>query len=287
MSIWGKIIGGTAGFAVGGPLGALIGAVAGHAYDKYSGNKSLTDQRSRADDPWASRGPKQRGKGPSAGSARRDSAQTADLGADDEPLTDDATRKIAFTIAVIVLGAKIAKADGRVTRDEVAAFRQVFHVPPNETKNVARVFNQARRDSAGFEPYARQMGRMFRDRPAVLEELMRCLFHIAKADGAVADTEIAFLSRVATELGLDQVAFDRLKASELGDSFDDPYTILGVPANSAEQAVKTAYRKLVREHHPDRLVAQGLPDEFVEGANDQLARINAAYDQIKKVRGWT
>jgi len=280
------MIGGAAGFAVGGPLGALIGAAAGHAYDKYSGTKSIEDQRQRSDDPWSSPSGGKRRTGPSAGSTNRSKAEAAGLGPDGEPLTEDATRKIAFTIAVIVLGAKIAKADGRVTRDEVAAFRQVFHVPPEETKNVARVFNQARKDSAGFEPYARQMGRMFRDRPAVLEELMRCLFHIAKADGAVADAEIAFLSRVATELGLDQTAFDRLKASELGDAFDDPYGILGVPGDSSEQTVKTAYRKLVREHHPDRLVAQGLPDEFVEVANDQLARVNSAYDQIKKSRGW-
>ncbi|MEM1201082.1 MAG: DnaJ family molecular chaperone, partial [Pseudomonadota bacterium] len=162
-----------------------------------------------------------------------------------------------------------------MTRDEVAAFRQVFRVPENEIKNVARVFNQARKDSAGFEPYARQVGRMFKGRPAVLQELMRSLFHIAKADGEVSEKEIIFLAKLAAEMGLDDETFDRLKASEMGSAADDPFAILGIDRDDDENAVKSAHRKLVREHHPDRLIAQGMPDEFVEGANKALASINA------------
>ena len=109
---------------------------------------------------------------------------------------DDATKNIAFTIGVIVLGAKMAKADGVVTRDEVGAFKEVFHVPPDELKNVGRVFDQARKDVRGFEPYARQIGRMFRHNPAVLEELVEGLFHIARADGKVTEDELDYLHRV-------------------------------------------------------------------------------------------
>lgn len=291
MSIWGKIIGGTAGFAVGGPLGAIIGAAAGHAYDKYSDTKALADQSGGSDEqlhqdpnnPW--------GAGAASGASARGregirQGAWPDDGEAEAP-TEDATRKIAFTIAVIVLGAKIAKADGRVTRNEVKAFREVFRVPAHESKNVARVFNQARKDSAGFEPYARQMGRMFADRPAVLEELMRCLFHIAKADGKVEDSELSFLSRVARELGLDQAVFDRLRAAEMGSGLEDPFAIVGVKSTDDQETVKAAYRKLVREHHPDRLVAQGMPDEFVESANDLLARINAAHDEIMRRKSWS
>ncbi|MEM1398809.1 MAG: TerB family tellurite resistance protein [Pseudomonadota bacterium] len=282
MSIWGKIIGGTAGFALGGPLGALIGAVAGHAYDTYSRDKAQIEDRPSPSDATGSRQKPWTTKAEPTGAKPQ-----ADEPRSHAPQDEEGTRKIAFTIAVIVLGAKIAKADGRVTRDEVAAFRQVFKVPENEVKNVARVFNQARKDSAGFEPYARQVGRMFRGRPAVLEELLRCLFHIAKADGTVADTEITFLSRVANELGLDAASFTRLKAAELGSPKDDPFAILGVDPDDDEDRIKKAHRNLVREHHPDRLIAQGMPDEFVEGANDALAEVNAAYDQVRKLKGWS
>ena len=97
-------------------------------------------------------------------------------------ITADPTKQIGFTIAVIALGAKLAKADGVVTEDEIRAFRRVFKVAPEETKNVARVFNLARRSVAGYEPYARQVAGMFADNPVVLEELLGCLFFIAQAD---------------------------------------------------------------------------------------------------------
>ncbi len=180
MSIWGKIIGGVAGFALGGPLGALLGAIAGHAADM-----------------------------------RLDQAEPA---AQDDLSLDQrsATRQIAFTIAVVVLGAKMAKADGVVSRAEVAAFKEVFQVPANEIRNVARLFDQARADPAGFEPYAKQIARMFRKDHPVLEELLDGLFHIAKADGGVHDAEIAFLKSVANIFGLDENDFARLREGHLG-----------------------------------------------------------------------
>ena len=156
MSIWGKVLGGVGGFALGGPLGALIGAVAGHAVDRLRG---VGDQ------------------------------------------TQSARKQIAFTIAVIALGAKMAKADGQVTREEIDAFKQVFRIPPEEMKNVGRVFDQARRDVAGFEAYARQIAELFHDNPAVLEELLDGLFHIARADGKVTDDELAYLGTIAGIFG--------------------------------------------------------------------------------------
>ncbi len=197
----------------------------------------------------------------------------------------DATKQIAFTIGVIVLGAKLAKADGQVTRDEVDAFKQVFHIPQDEMKNVGRVFDQARKDSRGFEPYAKQLARMFADNPAVLEELLGGLFHIARADGTVADEELDYLEQLAVIFGFDAKSWDRIRAANMGVQEGDPFRILGVGRDADDQEIRNAHRKLVVENHPDRLVAQGMPKEFVDMANEKLAVINAAYDEIKKQRG--
>ena len=237
MSIWGKVIGGGVGFALGGPFGALLGAFAGHAMDKAKATA---------------------------------------------PSTSD--RQVAFTMAVIVLAAKMAKADGHVTHDEVDAFRQVFHIPSEEMKNVGRLFDEARQDAEGFEPYAQQIAAMFAGDPAVLEELLSGLFHIAKADGTVDAAELRFLSSVAAIFGFDGRAFERIRASELGPDEADPYQILGLTREASDDEVKKAYHKLTREYHPDTLIAHGLPQEFIDLANEKMATINAAHDRIEKSR---
>jgi len=252
MSIWGKIIGGATGFALGGPLGALLGALAGHAADKYVG------------------------------------AEVAALEGPDgsiDPGDRTGTRQIAFTIAVIALGAKMAKADGQVDRSEIAAFKEVFQVPASETANVARVFDLAKRDARGFEPYAHQIAKMFRKGHPVLEELLDGLFHIARADGKVHDSEIAYLAEVARLFGFTEADFARIREANVGPDKADPYTILGVTRAMSNDEIRAAWRKLARDNHPDRLIAQGLPEEFVALANQKLATINAAYDKVAKERG--
>jgi DnaJ like chaperone protein len=198
---------------------------------------------------------------------------------------DDPTKQVGFTIAVIALGAKLAKADGVVTPDEIRAFRRVFRVAPEETQNVARFFNHARKSTDGYEPYAKQVAGMFRDNPAVLEELLNCLFVIAKADGTMSDAELDYLANVAAIFGFSETDFARIRAGNMGPDAADPYTVLGVAHDADDAAVKSAYRKLVRENHPDTLIAQGMPEEFVEVANEKLATINAAYDKICAQRG--
>ena len=198
----------------------------------------------------------------------------------------DGTKQIAFTIGVIVLGAKLAKADGFVNRKEVDAFKQVFHIPADEMKNVGRVFDQARKDARGFEPYARQLAGMFTDNPAVLEELLHGLFHVARADGRMAEEEVTYLGQLAEIFGFDARAWDRIRAANMAAQEKcDPFCILGVTREASDKEIRDAHRKLVVENHPDRLVAQGLPQEFVDIANEKLAIINAAYDEIKKLRG--
>lgn len=197
----------------------------------------------------------------------------------------DGTRSISFTIGVIALGAKMAKADGAVTIDEVEAFRQVFHVPEDELKNVSRVFDQAKREATGFEPYAQQLARLFGDNKTVLEELLDALFHIAKADGVIHPAEDEFLFQTAAIFGFGRNEYERIRAGHVGTGDADPYRVLGVPRTATDDEIKARYRILVREHHPDALVAQGLPQEFIDLANEKVAAINDAWDRIRKHRG--
>ena len=200
---------------------------------------------------------------------------------------DAATRQIAFTIGVIALGAKMAKADGQVTRDEVQAFREVFQVSPEDLKNVARVFDQAKKGVAGYEAYAQQLAGLFRENPAVLEDLLDGLFHIAKADNVYHPAEDQFLREVAHIFGFSDHEFARIKEAHVGAEKSDPYVILGVSRDADEGELKTHYRKLIREHHPDTLIAQGMPQEFIDVANEKLAAINDAYDRVQKERDLT
>jgi DnaJ like chaperone protein len=186
---------------------------------------------------------------------------------------------VAFTIAMIALGAKMAKSDGVASGDEEEAFRQYFRVPPSEEANVRRIFRLARQDTAGFESYARQIANIYRGQPAVLEDILDGLFEIAKADGVLHPGELAFLERVADIFGFAPNEFRRIRASHFPDR-EDPYVILGVAHDASEDEIKRTYRLLVRENHPDSLIARGVPEEFVKLANDKLAAINTAYEKI-------
>ena len=191
---------------------------------------------------------------------------------------------IAFTIGVIALSAKMAKADGVVTEDEISAFREVFHVPQQDVKNVARVFNLAKQDVRGYEAYAIQLKDLFKDDPVVLEDVLDGLFHIAKADGIMHEAESGYLESVAMYFGFSEADYGRIRARHVTDHAD-PYVILGIDRSMSNEAIKAHYRKLVSENHPDRLIARGVPEEFVTIATEKIAAINAAYDQIEKERG--
>ena len=189
-------------------------------------------------------------------------------------------RSVAFTIAVIALGAKMAKADGLVTRDEVTAFREVFHIPKAEEANAARVFNLARQDAAGFEDYAKRIGAMFRDGEPVLPDLVEGLFHIAVADGNYHPVEDEFLRRVAEIFGLPERDFRAIRARFVPDAVPDPWDVLGVEPGTPIEEVRQAWRRLVRETHPDRMIARGVPEEAVRMAEKRLVAINRAWEEI-------
>jgi DnaJ like chaperone protein len=245
MSIWGKIIGGVAGFALGGPLGALIGGLAGHVYDA---KKSDTK----------------------------------------EELAEQ--RQIAFTVAIVTLAAKMAKADGVVTRDEINVFKKIFNIPNTELDDVGALFNAARQDAEGYEPYARQIALLFAKEKSVLEEVLGALHMIALADGVLHPAEQAYLRKVAGIFGFSTREFERICAEHNRPPVQsapeiDPYTVLGVERKASIEEIKAAWRKLVRENHPDTLIAQGMPKEFIDMANGKMAAINDAWDRIRRERG--
>jgi DnaJ like chaperone protein len=197
----------------------------------------------------------------------------------------DLRRRVAFSVAMIALSAKMAKADGIVTHDEIHAFQQIFEVPAAERHNVARLYDLAKKDIAGFEIYAERMARLCGSghaNCAMLEDILDGLFHIAKADGVLHEREGRFLHRVAQIFRIEESHYQSILArhARLGDA--DPWLILGIERDSPLDEVKKRYRKLVAANHPDKLLARGLPEEFIKIATTRIAAINAAYEMIER-----
>jgi DnaJ like chaperone protein len=194
-------------------------------------------------------------------------------------------RSVAFTIAVIALGAKMAKADGQVTRDEVAAFREVFHIPPEDERDAARVFNLARQDVAGYRSYAARIRTLFGDDSETLCDVMEGLFHIAMADGRYHPYEDDFLAEVAAAFGLPEARFRSLRSRFVPHAAGDPYDILGVSPDMPLEEIRRIWKQLVRETHPDAMMARGLPEEAVQLAERRMVDINRAWSEIETARG--
>lgn len=192
---------------------------------------------------------------------------------------------VGFTAAVVGLGAKMAAADGLVSDKEIMAFARVFRAPPEEADNVRRVFTLARQTVRGYESYARRIGKRYHDRPCLLEGVLDGLFQIAGADGAVTEAELTYLQTVSEAFGFEAATFRRIKATHLGPERDDPYHILGVAHDAEFLEIRSAYRRLMSDHHPDRIVQMGAPREFEDAAHAKAAAITAAYARIRAERG--
>lgn len=197
-----------------------------------------------------------------------------------ETLKAPPERSVAFAIAVVALGAKMAKADGLVTRDEVTAFREVFQIARSDEAGAARVFNLARQDVAGFEEYALRIKGLFGQESESYQDLMEGLFHIAMADGEYHENEDAFLARVAEIFGMSDREFRALRARFVPDADHDPYTILGVSPDMSFDEIRKVWRRLVRETHPDSMMARGVPEEAIKLAEKRMIDINRAWDEI-------
>ena len=217
--------------------------------------------------------------------------------------------RYVFTLCVVTLGAKLAKVDGTVSKTEIAAFKEVFRIPPEEVQNVATMFDRARATSTGYEPFARRLGESLSDNHNMLDEVVSCLFHVAIADGALKPEEIEFIRHCAKIFGFSDSYFQRRleenlylggdaryghagsanngqerRAPRQAERAFNPYTLLGIAESSTDQEIKIKYRKLVRENHPDSMVASGKTKSEIDAATAKLARINAAYDVILKER---
>ena len=196
---------------------------------------------------------------------------------------DPSGREVAFTIALIALSAKMAKADGVVTKDEILAFRQKVDIPAKDIGHVSKIWDLARQTPDGFDGYASQLANMFPPASPILDQLMELLFFIARADGVVTEAEKTYLHHVARILGYDQSGYDRLCLMYGGDGAN-PFHVLGVHPDEDDKTIRQAWINLARDHHPDQLTAAGLPAEFIRAANERLASINTAYEDIMRQR---
>ncbi len=242
MSIWGKIIGGTTGFALGGPLGAIIGMMIGGSFDRSARKFSSSNQISQQQ------------------------------------------KKNVFALCIIVLSAKIAKADGQVTKEEIYTFKEKFNIQSEEMSEVSKIFNEAKKSSFGFKNIADQVGNLFSDNKVLLEQLLNNLFYIAEADGLTSINELEVLKSISQSFHFNETDFQRIFHSRLNNKESDPYKILGVTREDSDNNIRKKWIELSKEHHPDYLIAKGMPKEFIKEANKELSSINLAYDKIKELR---
>ena len=247
MSIWGKLIGGAAGMALGGPIGAILGIAAGHGVDKV---------------------------------------RKFDADESNKNFSNDQKEQI-FATSVIAISAKLAKADGKISKSEILAFKKIFEFPAEDEKAISNIFNSAKENIDDYKDIAEQVYKVFKSDRGLLFELLNSLFSIAYADGELHPKERDMLFEIAKVFQITGNEFESLnnifeaKISTGNTSINRSYKILGLSENASLEQVSNQYRKLIKEYHPDKLQGMGLPKEFIELANQKLSAINKAYTEIK------
>lgn len=260
--MWGKIIGGMAGFAMGGPFGAVMGAAFGHAAEA-----GMTGQTQGA------------GAGASGFTANFSTA----------PSFFPRQRDQLFAVAVVVLSAKVAKVDGSVSRAEIDAFKRAFRIPAESVRDIGQLFDRARDSAENPVLHATRLAEAFTDSPGILEDVLTALFAIAAADGAINMKERDLLAAIGRGLGLGRDAWDRASGASprrmQSTGEEDPYAVLGLSRSATPEELRSTWKNLMRENHPDSLASRGMAPDLVARAGDKVARINAAWDRIKRERG--
>ena len=247
MSIWGKLIGGAAGMALGGPIGAILGIAAGHGVDKVRKFDAVESNKNFSNDQ----------------------------------------KEQIFATSVIAISAKLAKADGKITKSEILAFKKIFDFPAEDEKAISNIFNSAKENIDDYKDIAEQVYKVFKSDRGLLFELLNSLFSIAYADGELHPKEKDMLFEIAKVFQISGNEFESLnnifeaKISTDNTSINRSYKILGLSENASLEQVSNQYRKLIKEYHPDKLQGMGLPKEFIELANQKLSAINKAYTEIK------
>lgn len=247
MGIIGKLVGGAIGFALGGPIGAIAGAVFGHTFD----NKP-------------------------------------DGGTPFMNLSYGESSQITFFVATFSMLGKLARTDGQVSRAEVDAVRQFMAYDLNlsqESQQVAlNIFHTAQESADSFESFASQFYGQFHVQPQMLELMMDILLRVSVADGGINTSEERLIQSAASIFGFSSAQYDRIR-SRYVRNVNKYYAVLGCSHTDTNEQIKKQYRKLVSEYHPDKIIAKGLPDEFIKFAHDKFNEIQQAYEAVKKERG--
>ena len=189
-----------------------------------------------------------------------------------------------FALSLIVLSAKLSKADGQVSKEELIAVRDKLKIPENEIEQVGKIFNKAKQESTGYEPYAQQIAQIYKNNPNVLEEVINILFYIAEADGNVSQSELDMMQNIARIFGLNQAQFNSIKESRKSSDKLNPYIVLESKPEEDLQAIRKRYLQLSKEHHPDILISKGVPQEVIAESKKKMRAINSAWDQIQKLK---
>ena len=189
-----------------------------------------------------------------------------------------------FALSLIVLSAKLSKADGQVSKEELIAVRDKLKIPENEIEQVGKIFNKAKQESAGYEPYAQQIAQIYKNNPNVLEEVINILFYIAEADGNVSKSELDMMKHIAQIFGLNQSQFNSIKESRKSSDKLNPYVVLESNPEEDLQTIRKKYLQLSKENHPDMLISKGVPKEVIEESKKKMRAINSAWDQIQKLK---
>lgn len=265
MAWWGKALGGAFGFMMGGPLGALVGIAFGHNFDK------------------------------GLGSVMSDSGY--------QPGQQERVQAAFFTATFSVMG-HIAKADGKVTRDEIRMAESVMThmgLEPEVRESAKKLFNEGKSDGFPLDDVLDQFKKELHRRSTLIQVFLEIQLQAAYADGKLDDNEEKILIHICQRLGVPLEQLSRLEemlkagfgqgsyqssaATNRTTSLEDAYAILGVDKSASDAEVKKAYRRLMSQHHPDKLVAKGLPEEMIKDATEKTQQIKDAYEQIKESRG--
>jgi DnaJ like chaperone protein len=189
-----------------------------------------------------------------------------------------------FALSLIVLSAKLSKADGQVSREELVAVKDKLKIPENELDQVGKIFNKAKEESTGYEPYAQQIAQIYRGNINVLEEVINTLFYIAEADGKVSDAELKMIEHIAQIFGLNEIQMNSIKESRKSSDKLNPYIVLESKPGDDLQIIRKRYLNLSKEHHPDLLISKGVPQEVIDESKAKMRAINSAWDQVQKLK---
>ena len=205
---------------------------------------------------------------------------------DRKPTTNE-RNQAAFFAALFACFAKIAKADGRVTREEVDKVDQFikerFKFPPDQRGFAIEIFNHAKDDQNSFRDYASQLASLLSSNSSALIMFYELLFELSMADGYLDPAEEHLLKETISIFNLDPSLFDANK-KKFGANISDAYIILGVDEGMSLKEIKVAYQRKRKEFHPDTLISKGLPDELLEKAKEKFIEIQAAFEEIEKTK---